>query len=58
MTRKRLWLLAGLVAVALAAWQLLPSLLIRLPGLLAPRVGPPRDVVWEAGPAHGRRTSS
>jgi arylsulfatase A-like enzyme len=37
--------------LALAAWQLLPSLLIRLPGLLGPRVGPPRAVAWQQGPA-------
>ena len=41
----------GIAALGMAGWQLLPSLLIRLPGLLGPRVGPPRDVVWEAGPA-------
>ena len=42
-----------LVALLLGilGWQLLPSLLIRLPGLMAPHVGPPREVVWDAGPA-------
>jgi arylsulfatase A-like enzyme len=38
-------------ALGLAAWQLLPSLLIRLPGLLGPDVGPPREVAWQQGPA-------
>ena len=33
------------------AWQLLPSLLIRIPSLFAPEVGPPREVAWDAGPA-------
>ncbi len=42
---------AALALLALVAWQVLPSLLIRLPSLLAPRVGPPREVVWEPGPA-------
>jgi arylsulfatase A-like enzyme len=47
---------AGLVLLvlalaAVAAWQTLPSLLIRLPSLFAPKVGPPREVVWDAGPA-------
>jgi arylsulfatase A-like enzyme len=37
-------------ALGAAGWWLLPSLLIRLPGLLAPRVGPPREVVWQPGP--------
>jgi arylsulfatase A-like enzyme len=38
------------VLLAIAGWQLLPSLLIRLPGLFAPKVGPPRAVTWQAGP--------
>ena len=42
---------ACVAALGAAAWWLLPSLLIRLPGLLLPRVGPPREVVWQAGPA-------
>ena len=44
----------GVVVVTvllLLGWKLLPSLLIRLPGLMAPHVGPPREVVWDAGPA-------
>jgi arylsulfatase A-like enzyme len=41
----------ALALLALLGWQLLPSLLIRLPSLFAPAVGPPREVVWEAGPA-------
>lgn len=41
----------ALALLGLLGWQLLPSLLIRLPGLFAPRVGPPREVVWEPGPA-------
>jgi arylsulfatase A-like enzyme len=44
--------LAGLLV---AAWQLGPSLLIRLPGLLGPRVGPPREVAWQQGPASPAR---
>jgi arylsulfatase A-like enzyme len=50
---RRLGIVAAvLVLLALVAWQTLPSLLIRLPSLFAPRVGPPREVVWEAGPAN------
>jgi arylsulfatase A-like enzyme len=49
---KRLSIAVFVVALLLiAGWQLLPSLLIRLPGLLAPRVGPPREVAWQQGPA-------
>ena len=49
---KRLGIAACVVALLLLlGWQLLPTLLIRLPGLFAPKVGPPREVVWEAGPA-------
>ena len=52
MTRgAKLALALGAAALAgAAAWALLPSLLLRLPSLFAPRVGPPREVVWEAGP--------
>jgi len=49
--RKLGLVLAGLVVLAFVAWQALPSLLVRLPGLFAPRVDPPRAVVWDAGPA-------
>ncbi len=49
---KRVGLVFGVLALmAIAAWQTLPSLLIRLPSLFAPEVGPAREVVWEAGPA-------
>ena len=49
---KRLGIAAVVVALlGLLGWQLLPSLLIRLPSLFAPAVGPPREVVWEAGPS-------
>jgi arylsulfatase A-like enzyme len=49
---RKLGVAAAVVALLLVAgWQLLPSLLIRLPGLLAPRVGPPREVSWQPGPA-------
>jgi arylsulfatase A-like enzyme len=41
---------AGILLVVLG-WQLLPSLLIRVPSLFAPAVGPPREVAWQAGPA-------
>jgi arylsulfatase A-like enzyme len=48
---KRLGIAACVVAVLLLlGWRLLPSLLIRLPGLMAPHVGPAREVVWDAGP--------
>jgi arylsulfatase A-like enzyme len=48
---KRLAIVALVEALVIAAgWQILPSLLIRLPGLLAPRVGPPRAITWDAGP--------
>ena len=48
---KRLGIAVFVVALLLIlGWQLLPSLLIRLPGLMAPKVGPPREVVWDAGP--------
>jgi arylsulfatase A-like enzyme len=40
----------GLLLLILG-WQLLPSLLIRIPSLFAPEVGPPREVAWDAGPA-------
>jgi arylsulfatase A-like enzyme len=40
-----------LALIGIAAWQVVPSLLIRLPGLLGPRVGPPREVAWQQGPA-------
>ena len=45
--------IAALVVAALAAagWWFLPEILLRLPGLFAPHVGPPREVVWQAGPA-------
>jgi len=43
--------LLALALLAVAGWQLLPSLLIRLPGLFAPRVAPPHEVSWEPGPA-------
>jgi arylsulfatase A-like enzyme len=42
--------LGVVAALAVAAWLLLPTILLHLPGLLAPRVGPPREVVWQAGP--------
>jgi arylsulfatase A-like enzyme len=49
---KRLSIAVFVVALLLlVGWQFLPSLLIRLPGLLAPRVGPPREVAWQQGPA-------
>jgi arylsulfatase A-like enzyme len=49
--RAKLGLALALLALAgVAAWRLLPDLLLRLPGLLAPRVGPPREVRWEPGP--------
>ncbi len=49
---KRLGIAAFVVTLLLfLGWQLLPSLLIRLPGLMAPHVGPPREVVWDVGPA-------
>lgn len=48
---KRLGIAAFVALLLILGWQLLPSLLIRLPGLLAPRVGPPRDVAWQPGPA-------
>jgi len=49
---KRLGIALFVVALlGILGWQLLPSLLIRLPSLFAPRVGPPREVVWDAGPA-------
>jgi len=49
---KRLGIAALVLALLLLlGWQLLPGLLIRLPSLFAPAVGPPRDVTWEAGPA-------
>jgi arylsulfatase A-like enzyme len=49
---KRLGIVAfvGLLLLILA-WQLLPSLLIRIPSLFAPEVGPPREVAWDTGPA-------
>jgi arylsulfatase A-like enzyme len=40
----------GLLLLILG-WQLLPSLLIRIPSLFAPEVGPPREVAWDEGPA-------
>jgi arylsulfatase A-like enzyme len=40
----------GAALAAFAAWQVLPSVLLHLPGLFAPEVGPPREVVWEPGP--------
>jgi arylsulfatase A-like enzyme len=43
--------LVAVVVLALVAWQTLPGLLIRLPSLFAPTVGPARAVVWDAGPA-------
>jgi arylsulfatase A-like enzyme len=47
----KLALTAGVAALAgFAAWQLLPSVLLRLPSLFAPEVGPPRQVVWQPGP--------
>jgi arylsulfatase A-like enzyme len=50
--RARLGIAVGCLAVlGAAAWWLLPSLLIRLPRLMLPHVGPPREVVWQAGPA-------
>jgi arylsulfatase A-like enzyme len=48
---KRLAIATCLGALLLIlAWQLLPSLLIRIPSLFAPEVGPPREVGWDAGP--------
>ena len=48
---KRLGLaVAGVALLLILGWQLLPSLLIRIPSLFAPDVGPPREVVWDAGP--------
>jgi len=44
------------VLLGILGWQLLPSFLIRLPSLFAPRVGPPREVVWDAGPARAAVT--
>jgi arylsulfatase A-like enzyme len=41
----------ALALLLLLGWQLLPSLLIRIPSLFAPRVGPPRQVAWALGPA-------
>jgi hypothetical protein len=41
----------ALALLLLLGWQLLPSLLIRIPSLFAPRVGPPREVAWAQGPA-------
>jgi arylsulfatase A-like enzyme len=50
--RTRIGLAAlALALLALAGWWALPAVLLRLPGLLAPRVGPPREVTWQAGPA-------
>jgi len=43
--------LAVLVVLGAVAWKLLPEVLLRLPGWLGPKVGPPREVVWDAGPA-------
>ena len=49
---KRLGVAAlALVMLRFLGWQLLPGLLIRLPSLFAPAVGPPREVTSEAGPA-------
>jgi len=49
---KRLGISALAVALlGIVAWHALPTLLIRLPSLFAPAVGPPREVVWEPGPA-------
>ena len=43
--RARLGIAVGCIAVlGTAAWLLLPSLLIRLPGRPLPRVRPPREV--------------
>ena len=44
------------VLLGILGWQLLPTLLIRLPSLFVPRVGPPREVVWDAGPARAAAT--
>jgi len=53
---------AGIAALlAVAAWQVLPGLLLRMPGLLGrlrDPIGPNREVTWEPGPTSEQQAAA